>query len=203
LAPVKGAQEVSDSEHSFNEELRRYITSPEHQSRSSSHEAGHAVLAAHFGHEVIDVSTEGEIVPKDSPDAMAINDGELAATGGNIQINWFKMNMNHPDFDDYLQNVATVLMGGRAAEELSNPDKVVPSHWKADVVYFRDVGKQARRNDAQINDFLEEGRRRAKELLSRSDLAEQHERVRNCLLDGRCGSHPNGKFVTRVMKGLS
>jgi hypothetical protein len=202
MADVEG-QEVSNHEHSEDEEFDRYIATPEHQSRAGSHEAGHAVLAEHFGHKVIDVSTEGEIIPEGSPDAMAISGGELAATGGGVRIEWFKMNMNDPDFDDYLQNIATVLMGGRAAEELTHLEKVVPTHWKADVVYFQDIGRQAHRTDAQISDFLDAGHRKAKELLCRSDLAEQHQRVRDCLRDGRCRRHPNGKCVTRVMKGLS
>jgi len=188
---------------SDNEQLQRYVSSPEHKSRSSSHEAAHAVLAYHFGHEVIDVTTDGEIIPQGSPDSMLVSGGELAATGGGTRIDWVKMDLNHPDFDDYLQNIATVLMAGRAAEELTHPEKVVPAHWKADLVYFQDVARQARRTESQIRDFLEEGFRRAQELLQRADVSRQHQRVRDYLIAGR-STHPNGKFITRrVMKGFS
>jgi hypothetical protein len=94
------------------------------------------------------------------------------------------------------------MMAGRAAEELTHPDKVVPTHWDADVAYFQDVGRKARRTESQIGDFLEEGYRRAKALLQESDILRQHQQVRECLIAGHF-THPNGKFITRVMKGLS
>jgi len=190
-------------DHSHDGEFLKYVTSPAFRSRSSSHEAGHAVLAHHFGHKVVDVSIEARIVPEGSPDAKSISGGQLGATGGHTQIDWTKVSIKAPNFDSYLQDIATVMMGGRAAEELTHPDDVVPAHWKADVVYFHDAASQAHRTESAINHFLEEGHLQAKELLQRTDIAEQHQRVRDYLFSGR-GSHPNGEFITRrVMKGLS
>lgn len=199
---LAGAEGQEVNRHLNDEELQRHLASPEHRSRSSSHEAGHAVLAEYFHHEVIDVRTDGETVPEGSPEAMLVSGGKLGATGGETHINWAKMDMNHPAFDDHLRNIATVFMGGRAAEELTHHEKIEPDHWKADIAHFKQAAGRCR-TESQMDELLEEGYRRAKDLLQHL-ISKQHKRVRDCLFaDERCSRHPNGKFVRRVMKGLS
>jgi hypothetical protein len=112
------------------------------------------------------------------------------------------MKMSDPGFDDYLQDIATVMMAGRAAEELTHPHDVVPAHWKADIVFFREAAMQAQRTEPEINHFLEVGHARAKQLLQQPEIAKQHQKVRDYLFAGD-GSHPNGAFIVRqVIRGL-
>ncbi|MGB6776930.1 MAG: hypothetical protein WBE45_21360 [Terriglobales bacterium] len=173
---------------------------PKHQSLSSSHEAGHAVIAEYLGYRVIHVSTAGAIVPADSPEAVLLSNGELAATGGYVEIDLPRLRPSDPDLDKDLQDIATFRMGGRAAEELTHPESALPNHWKADVGEFKEPLKKYK-TEAELNGFLEEGYRRAKELLRDPEIMMQHQRLRQLLVSGVCSNRPNGEFVRKAIKG--
>lgn len=154
-----------------------------------SHEAGHAVLAEHFGYELHNLALDAVIV---SPEG---------ATGGSAEIQ-FRIFHKRPDLDKQLHDIATVLMGGRAAEELNYPHLAKESHWLMDIADFK--GRIAEfRTDAEMNALLDEGHQRAKALLSDATLKEQHNRLCKFLATNPVPRQPNGGFLRRVMKGLS
>jgi hypothetical protein len=66
----------SDSD---NEQFQHYVNRPEIRHLRISHEAGHAVLAEHFGYELRNVITEASMVSTDG------------ATGGSTEIDWGKL----------------------------------------------------------------------------------------------------------------
>jgi hypothetical protein len=150
---------------------------------------------------VFHVSTMGEIVLPDSPEAGLVSNGELAAIGGSIEIGWGMLCPNDQHFDIDLQNIATVLMGGRAAEELTHPDSPMPIHWKKDVEHFKELIQKCRRTEQQADDLLEEGHRRAKELLNNPEIAIEHLRVRSLLMSGAHRTYPNGELVRKAIRG--
>ena len=182
----------SDSD---NELLRRYTENPEIRSSSISHESGHAVLAEHFGHEVHDVVTKPKVIRSRTGEFVGV-------TGGSIEIGWKHLDLNAPDFDDQIQEEATVLMGGRAAEELTHPELAQALSWAVDISQFKDKFKEWRA-ETEMDAILEEGYRKAKSLLSDLEISEQHNRLRNFLATEPTLNHPNGRFLCRVMKGLS
>jgi ATP-dependent Zn protease len=184
----------SDSDHdSDNEQLRRYTETPEIRSLTISHESGHAVLAEYFGHELRDVDIKVVII---STDGMA--DG---ATGGSTTIGWKRLDINGPDFDEQIQEAATILMGGRAAEELTHSELAQASSWALDILQFKDKVKEWR-TETEMDAILEEGYQTAKMLL-RTKLSEQHNRLRSFLATEPALNRPNGRFLCRAMKGLS
>ena len=153
-----------------------------------SHEAGHAVLAEHLGYDLCNLSLE----------AVASADG---AIGGSAEIN-FRLRPNRPDFAERLQDFATVLMGGVAAEELTHPHLANSTHAKQDVSDFK-IFAAKWKTDAEADAILAEGHVRSKELLSTTELTEQHRRMCDFLAANPQPKQPNGKFLRRVMKGLS
>lgn len=173
---------------SDNEQLQRYA--PRIRGLTISHEAGHAVLAEHFGYELRNVVIEAIIVSADG------------ATGGSTEIGWNRLDPNAPDFDERLQDVATVLMGGRAAQELTHPHLAGASYWKMDVSDFKERIKKLR-TEPEMECILEEGYSRAKALLSSSELSGQHNRLCRFLETNPDLRQPNGRILSRVMKGLS
>jgi hypothetical protein len=178
---------VSGFEHSNDDDFRQYAETI--RDLRISHEAGHAVLAEHFSYELFNLSLDASIV---SPEG---------ATGGAAEIQ-FRMYHKRADFDNQLQNIATVLMGGRAAEELTYPHLARDSHWQMDIFDFK--GRVAEfRSDAEMDALLHAGYRRAKTLLSTTEISEQHHRLRNFLATEPLPHQPNGRFLSRVMKGLS
>jgi hypothetical protein len=180
---------------SDNERLQSYVKRPEIQSLTISHESGHAVLAEYFGHEVRDVVTKPKVVRS--------TDGEIVGvTGGSIEIGWRPLDLNDPDFDDRIQERATILMGGRAAEELTHPELAEASSWALDVEQFKDKVK-GWRTGTEMDALLEEGYRKAKSLLRDPKISEQHTRLRNFLATEPVFNGPNGQYLCRVMKGLS
>lgn len=172
---------------SDNEQLQRYA--PTVRDLSISHEAGHAVLAEHFGYELRNVIIEAVIV---SPEG---------ATGGSAEID-FRIFPNGPDFHQQLQNIATVLMGGIAAEELTHPHLAKEKHGKNDVSQYEELAKAFKR-ETEMNTILDEGFKRAKMLLSGANLKVKHDRLRQFLETNPLPQQPNGRFLRRVMKGLS
>ena len=182
-------------------QFQRYVSRPEIRQQVCSHEAGHAILADHFGYRVIHISIEGKLVPEGSPEAMLISNGELAAIGGDIEIRWGPIDPNARNFDECLQDIATILMGGKAAEELTHPASR-SNHWKADVAHFKEPFKKYR-TEAQMDNLLQEGYQRAKVLLSNPKLAAYHRWLRDCLIAGVYRDRPNGSSLIRAMKGLN
>jgi hypothetical protein len=173
----------SDSD---NEQLQRYAQTI--RDLRISHEAGHAVLAEHFGYELLNLSL----------DAIVSADG---ATGGSAEIP-FRMYPKRSDFDKQLQDIATVLMGGIASEELTHPHLAKQSHGQKDVSEFK--GRIAEfRSDAEMDALLEEGYRKAKSLLSNPEISEQHNRLRRFLTAEPDVQQPNGRYLRQVMKGLN
>jgi hypothetical protein len=154
-----------------------------------SHESGHAVLAEHFGYELKNLGL----------DAFLVSDE--GATGGSAEIN-FRIFPNRPDFQEQLQNIATVLMGGIAAEELTHPHLAKEQHGKDDVAQYEEFAKRFKQETATPA-VLDEGLKRAKMLLSSANLKIQHDRLRNFLASNPVPQQPNGRFLRRVMKGLS
>lgn len=155
-----------------------------------SHESGHAVLAEHFGYELKNLGLDAVIV---SPDE--------GASGGSAEIN-FRIFPNRPDLHEQLQNIATVLMGGIAAEELTHPHLAKEQHGKNDVSQYEEFAKRFKLETATTK-ILDEGFNRAKMLLSGSNLKVQHDRLRQFLEMNPVPQQPNGRFLRRVMKGLS
>jgi hypothetical protein len=155
-----------------------------------SHEAGHAVLAEHFGCELCNLSLDAVVVSAEG------------AVGGSAEIDFGRLCPKHPDFTIRLQDIATVLMGGVAAEEVTHPHLAQLTHAKQDVYDFKHFLSPFR-TDADMDVLLNEGHVRAKALLSSSEIAEQHHRLYEFLVSTPQLSQPNGKYLRRVMKGLS
>lgn len=154
-----------------------------------SHEAGHAVLADYFGYELRNLILEAAIV---SPEG---------ATGGSAEID-FRIFPTRPDFHQQLQNIATVLMGGIAAEELTHPHLAKEQHGKIDVFQYKELARAFKR-ESEMNATLDEGFEKAKMLLSGANLKVQHVCLRQFLEANPLPQQPNGRFLRRVMKGLS
>lgn len=176
---------MSDSE---NDKFRVYAEAV--RDLRISHEAGHAVLAEHFGYELCNLTLEADIVSAEG------------AVGGSAQIDFGRLYPNHTDFADRLQNIATVLMGGVAAEEATHPHLAQLSHAKRDVTDFKNFLTDWK-TDAEMDALLAEGHKKAKALLSSSELAEQHQRLCTFLATTAQPSQPNGRYLRRVMRGLS
>lgn len=155
-----------------------------------SHEAGHAVLAEYLGYEVRHLSVDAFIV------------SEEGAIGGSVEINWGQLSLNDPQFDEKLQDRATILMGGRAAEEMTHAHLAKESHWKHDISCFKDPLKVAR-TDEEMNVILETGHQRAAELLNTPKLRKEHTHLCVFLAKQPNLKQPNGRLLRRVMKGLS
>jgi ATP-dependent Zn protease len=155
-----------------------------------SHEAGHAVVAEHLGYELRHLSVDAPIV---SPEGTI---------GGWVDINFERLSLNDPEFDERLQEVATILMGGRAAEEMTHPELAKESHWKNDTSDFTERVRVAR-TDEEMGVLLEIGHQRATGLLNTSALHEEHNRLCVFLAKQPNLRYPNGRFLWRVMKGKS
>jgi hypothetical protein len=142
---------------SDNEKLQRYAQTI--LDLRISHEAGHAVLAAHFGYELCNLSLDASVVSLEG------------GTGGSAEIN-FRLYPHRPDFDKQLDDIATVLMGGIAAEEFTHPHLASWSHCKKDIADFKArIGEF--RSDAEMDAILDEGYHRAKALFSDAEVSEQ------------------------------
>jgi hypothetical protein len=106
------------------------------------------------------------------------------------------------DFHKQLQDIATVLMGGIAAEELTHPHLADKSHGKKDISDFK--GRIAEfRSEAVMDVLLDKGHQKAKTLLNEAKLFEQHRRLCHFLATKPNPQTPNGRRILRVMKGLS
>jgi hypothetical protein len=93
-------------------------------------------------------------------------------------------------------------MGGRAAEEMTHPHSARRPHCKIDISDFKDRVRKVR-TEVEMDAILEEGYRRAKTLLSNPEVSGQHNNLRRFLATDSDLSQPNGRFLRRVMKGLS
>ena len=180
---------TDDDADSDNEQLQRYAQTI--RDLRISHEAGHAVLAEHFGYKLLNLTIEAVIVSADE-----------GATGGSTDIDWNRLYPNSPDFDERLLDAAAVFMGGRAAEELTHPHLASASHWKIDISDFKDRVRKVR-TEVEMDAILEEGYLRAKTLLSNPEISEQHNHLRRFLATEHRPQQRNGRFLVRVMKGLS
>jgi ATP-dependent Zn protease len=178
---------VSDPANGDNEQLQQYAEII--RDLRISHEAGHAVLGERFGYVLEHLSLDVSVV---SPEG---------GTGGTAEIQ-FRMYHKRSDFPKQLQDIATVLMGGRAAEELAYPHLARDSHWQMDISDFKRRVSEFR-GDAEMDALLDEGHRRAKVLLRNTEVSEQHDRLRRFLKTNPLPQRPNGNYLRRVMKGLS
>ena len=179
---------MTNHEQSHDEEFEQFAGAI--RDLRISHEAGHAVLSEHFGYELENLGLDAVIV---SPDEGAI--------GGSAEIN-FRIFPNRSDLHQQLQNIATVLMGGIAAEELTHPHLAKEKHGKNDVFQYKELAKAFKR-ETEMDAILDEGHKLAKTMLSDARLKAQHNRLCNFLATKPLSPSPNGKFLRRVMKGLS
>jgi len=178
----------SDSDDGFdNEQFQRHLQKT--RDLRISHEAGHAVLAEHFGYKLLNLTRE-------------VVESANGATVGSAAIDWGRLDPNGPDFDERLLDAATVFMGGRAAEEVTHADSANTLHCKIDISDFKDRVRKVR-TEVEMDAILEEGYRRAKTLLSNPEISEQHNNLCRFLETGRDLPQPNGRYLRRVMKGLS
>jgi hypothetical protein len=160
------------------------------------------VLAERFGYPVIHVSIEGKIVLEGSPESMLVSNGEFGATGGGAEIDFGRIFPNSPDFDEVLRNIATIQMGGRAAEEMTHPASAQSAHAKSDEFKFRDAWKKYRTRE-QLDFLLAEGHRRARAFLAHPTISKEHQRVRDFLFSGRDCTYPNGESVRKAIRGTN
>jgi hypothetical protein len=173
---------------SDNEQLQQYAEII--RDLRISHEAGHAVLGERFGYVLEHLGLDAAI---DSPDT--------GGTGGSAEI-IFRIFPNRPDLHQQLQNIATVLMGGIASEEMTHPHLAKEGHGERDVSQYKELAKAFKR-ESEMNATLDEGFKTAKMLLSGADLKVQHDRLRRFLETNPLPQRPNGNYLRRVMKGLS
>jgi hypothetical protein len=185
---VLRAKKMNNHEHAEDEEFEQYAEAI--RDLRVSHESGHAVIAENLGYELRHMSVDAVIV---SPEG---------AVGGWVDINFERLSLNDPYFDERLQEIATILMGGKAAEEMTHPHLADESHWKNDISDFKDRVKVAR-TDEEMDVILEVGHHRAAQLLNSLGLREEHKRLCNFFANQPTLKHPNGRFLWRVMKGLS
>jgi hypothetical protein len=178
---------VSDPANGDNEQLQRYAEII--RDLRISHEAGHAVLGERFGYVLEHLGLDAAIA---SP---------TGGTGGSAEIN-FRIFPNRADANQQLQDIATVLMGGIAAEEVTHPHLANEKHGKDDVSQYKELAKAFKR-ESEMNATLDEGFRTAKMLLSGADLKVQHDRLCRFLEKNPLPQRPNGNYLRRVMKGLS